>query len=187
MLAATLPGVYATPSRPALLEWQLSSVRYASSWSARHLLLTTRGAHPGLAAEGDRLQRTARPVIFWAFLRFTQFRYSALRAGGWHLLLIGSDTVGASMPCHLRPTRPNRLSPYRRQGITQRGATPSSRPAAGIDVHFAARACPAARSLAVSRVPFLKHLAPQGPQHQTLCQTWVSLLKQEGTNGLGRA
>src|SRR5690242_6099762 len=96
-------------------------------------------------AEADHLHRIARPVIL---ARFTDLGPPppplCARVIGFCSHRQRHPLPVHPSPWHLhsaRPTTPNRLS-MSTTGVSQRGATPSSRHAA--EVHYAARACPAA-------------------------------------------
>jgi hypothetical protein len=108
-------------------------------------LSATHGSLRPLAAEADRLHCIARPVVFGGSLskglRFARWWSVFAAHRQRHPLSVHQFHRGL----HAQRCQPV-LSPYRQQGCIQRKATPSSRPAAGRDVHCAARAWPAARS-----------------------------------------
>jgi hypothetical protein len=127
---------------------KLSSARSARGWSARRCSPPP----PPLAAEADGVYSAARPMDFFGFLilggSLGLLDLGPPLCARWVTGSLGSCCSSAERGTHqvcihgiCTPNDANSpVSIQDDRGLSQRGATPSSRPAAGRDVHCAARA-----------------------------------------------
>jgi hypothetical protein len=131
LLAATLPGLHATPSQQALLKWRVPD----TALPATGLLVFACHSRQFLVLLRRIIPTASHGPLVLTFARFTRL---GLRFERWWL---ASAIHSAHAPtecvhaiCTPEEAKPSVFIQTTRVG-TQRGVTPSSRPTAGRDVH----------------------------------------------------